>query len=168
VQNSYYARGLVCYMWVSCFMCVSCLLHVLHHVMSMPGRRNVCVGASRAVYLFCKVCAAGNLAEFWRKSQGTEWYNQHPVVASQPNPNLRIPIGQHGDDAGVYNNEKFPGKHFFLLNAIYISHLWNKQSNIRCLSWDQILTMPAQSLDSKWTLVFEHNAHSQIVCFRTF
>ena len=112
VQNSYYARGLVCYMWVSCFMCVSCLLHVLHHVMSMPGRRNVCVGASRAVYLFCKVCAAGNLAEFWRKSQGTEWYNQHPVVASQPNPNLRIPIGQHGDDAGVYNNEKFPGKHF--------------------------------------------------------
>ena len=34
-----------------------------------------------------------------------EWYQNRPVIAGTP-AELRIPLGLHGDDAGVHGNEQ--------------------------------------------------------------
>jgi len=48
----------------------------------------------------------GELAEFWEKSQTTEWYRQHPVFEVAEDPLHAIPYGIYGDDAGVFQTEK--------------------------------------------------------------
>ena len=51
----------------------------------------------------------GNLEKYWEGAAraGGSWFDLHPVVESQPNAALRIPIGIHGDDAGAFHNRKF-------------------------------------------------------------
>ena len=50
---------------------------------------------------------AGNLHNFWEKSKNTDWFTRHPVLAGESDLSKVVPLGMHGDDAGVYNNEKF-------------------------------------------------------------
>jgi hypothetical protein len=46
------------------------------------------------------------LCQWWDEAAalGDEWYTRHPVIASTP-PHLRVPVGLHGDDAGVHGQE---------------------------------------------------------------
>jgi hypothetical protein len=46
------------------------------------------------------------LRNFWVHNEGTEWFRRHPVVRDVPDPTRRIPIGIHGDDVGVYWQDK--------------------------------------------------------------
>eukprot|EP00959_Pyramimonas_sp_CCMP1952_P160344 3353862-Pyramimonas_sp.AAC.1 len=48
----------------------------------------------------------GELAEFWAKSQTSDWFRKHPVREVGHDPLHAIPYGIYGDDAGVYQNEK--------------------------------------------------------------
>lgn len=49
---------------------------------------------------------AGTLESFWQNVAETAWYQQHPVPTLHDSPARCIPIGLHGDDAGVFANEK--------------------------------------------------------------
>eukprot|EP00969_Alexandrium_andersonii_P121803 5385555-Alexandrium_andersonii.AAC.1 len=42
-----------------------------------------------------------NLERFWASSAGSEWFGTHPVHQIRDAPNLAIPIGTYGDDAGI-------------------------------------------------------------------
>ena len=56
-------------------------------------------------YLF--VGGPGNLEEFWRLTEATdpEFVREHPVTQETPS-HLRVPLGMHGDDAGLFEAEK--------------------------------------------------------------
>ena len=47
------------------------------------------------------------LLGFWQAAATAddEWYRLHPVIAGTP-PELCIPVGLHGGDAGVHGNEQ--------------------------------------------------------------
>ena len=47
------------------------------------------------------------LDQYWKDEQelDTTWYNNHPVIQSEPDPKKRIPVGLHGDDAGMTGHE---------------------------------------------------------------
>jgi hypothetical protein len=49
----------------------------------------------------------GTLQEWWRAAEDVQgsWYHQHPVIALQPNPLLRVPFGFHGDEGGMRGQE---------------------------------------------------------------
>jgi len=49
-----------------------------------------------------------NLRDWWREAEriGGTWFSQHPVIRNFPDPLSRIPIGIHGDDAGVHGQEQ--------------------------------------------------------------
>ena len=50
---------------------------------------------------------AANLRHFWEQSRETDWYKRLPVIGLDANPpETLIPLGHHGDDVGVYGNEK--------------------------------------------------------------
>ena len=83
-----------------------------------PGKHSVLLphelfatlyAGSRELFdrIFCG--ELGNLEKYWEGAAraGGSWFELHPVVESQPNPALRIPIGIHGDDAGAFHNRKF-------------------------------------------------------------
>ena len=46
------------------------------------------------------------LASFWQKTAETRWYQQHPLPELHRDPALCVPIGLHGDDAGVFGAQK--------------------------------------------------------------
>jgi hypothetical protein len=49
-----------------------------------------------------------NLLQFWRAAEAHKdhWYEQHPVIKRVADARLRIPIGMHGDDAGVHGTQQ--------------------------------------------------------------
>lgn len=47
----------------------------------------------------------GDLEKFWHETAKTTWFQRHPLEDLKANPNNYIPIGVHGDDAGVYNQQ---------------------------------------------------------------
>lgn len=51
--------------------------------------------------------SSSQLDQFWQEEEelDTEWYHKHPVIQSEPDPRKRIPIGLHGDDAGMTGHE---------------------------------------------------------------
>ena len=48
-----------------------------------------------------------NLQAWWDRASEVDdsWYQQHPVIRSQPDPLRRVPVGIHGDDAGMRGSE---------------------------------------------------------------
>ncbi len=46
------------------------------------------------------------LASFWQKTAETRWYQQHPLPELHRDPGVCVPIGLHGDDAGVFGAQK--------------------------------------------------------------
>ncbi len=48
----------------------------------------------------------GNLDAFWRSTAETQWCQRHPLPEIHTNPGRCVPIGLHGDDAGVFGNQK--------------------------------------------------------------
>ena len=48
------------------------------------------------------------LQSWWddAKRVGGSWHENHPVINDVANPALRVPLGIHGDDAGVHGNEQ--------------------------------------------------------------
>jgi len=49
----------------------------------------------------------GALEEYWSKVAHTKWMQSHPLLGEiQRQPNLCFPFGIHGDDAGVFLNQK--------------------------------------------------------------
>jgi hypothetical protein len=59
------------------------------------------------VFHYIFVGVRGNLDYFWEKTVATdpEFVDNHPVCQSTP-AHLRVPIGMHGDDAGIFEHEK--------------------------------------------------------------
>ena len=49
-----------------------------------------------------------NLVGFWNAEEQANscWYRDHPVIARVPDSSKRVPIGIHGDDAGVYGEQQ--------------------------------------------------------------
>ena len=45
----------------------------------------------------------GNLAQWWAEADecDPDWCRSHPTVTTQPDPEKRVPLGMHGDDAGM-------------------------------------------------------------------
>ena len=43
------------------------------------------------------------LEQWWQEAQRVlpEWHARHPAVQQQPDPTMRVPLGIHGDDAGM-------------------------------------------------------------------
>ena len=83
------------------------------------GTRNLLHGALLPHEFFASIYAGapdlfkhlflgedGALEDFWARSQDTEWFRRHPVVQAVPDPRHRVPIGIHGDDVGVYWQDK--------------------------------------------------------------
>ena len=48
----------------------------------------------------------GNLQRFWDNTANTRWFQKHPLPELHASPQLCVPIGIHGDDAGVFGIEK--------------------------------------------------------------
>ena len=48
----------------------------------------------------------GNLQRFWANTSSTRWFQKHPLPELHSDPSLCVPIGIHGDDAGVFGSEK--------------------------------------------------------------
>ena len=48
----------------------------------------------------------GYLQSFWDETSSTRWFDRHPLPELHAAPHLCVPIGIHGDDAGVYNAEQ--------------------------------------------------------------
>ena len=48
----------------------------------------------------------GELQSFWDATSDTPWFAKHPLPELHAAPHLCVPIGIHGDDAGVYNSEQ--------------------------------------------------------------
>ena len=79
-------------------MMQSCLLpHELCHSLFTNGRElfHYLLGDDDSLLAFWEAASAAN----------DDWYQTHPVINECP-PELRIPIGIHGDDAGVHGDEQ--------------------------------------------------------------
>lgn len=59
---------------------------------------------THAPELFHKLFVGEDLASWWagEAASDPDWYSSHPVVTASPNPDHRIPLGLHGDDAGMH------------------------------------------------------------------
>ena len=58
---------------------------------------------SPALFEYLMSGGSNNLIDWWRNAQlcDSAWCSSHPGVANQPDPAKRIPLGIHGDDAGM-------------------------------------------------------------------
>jgi hypothetical protein len=65
---------------------------------------------TRAPDLFDWLLTGGddNLRAWWRLAEEAKdsWYTDHPVIQSQPDSTKRVPLGLHGDDAGMSGQEQ--------------------------------------------------------------
>ena len=63
----------------------------------------------------------GNLERFWSETQRTdpEYVANHPCTGETP-PNFRVPVGMHGDDAGIFESEKAL---ILSWNSVAVNHL---------------------------------------------
>jgi hypothetical protein len=70
---------------------------VFHHVHQHPA-------------LFERLFTGGqqSLEAWWRGEEQADscWYRDHPVIARVPDSSKRVPVGMHGDDAGVYGEQQ--------------------------------------------------------------
>ena len=82
-----------------------------------------------APQLFDELFGTGDVLEQWWSQAaefGGPWYNEHPVVAEEPDPRKRVPYGIHGDDAGMHGNEQ-----------------------VLCLTWGPLAGMRKTTLDTR-------------------
>ena len=58
---------------------------------------------SPALFEYLMSGGSNNVIDWWRNAQlcDSAWCSSHPGVANQPDPAKRIPLGIHGDDAGM-------------------------------------------------------------------
>ncbi len=63
--------------------------------------------ASQELFHHLFVGGPGNLESWWRQTEATDpgWVQRHPVCIQTP-ASLRVPLGMHGDDAGLFEHEK--------------------------------------------------------------
>ena len=65
---------------------------------------------THAPEVFGKVMFGGDgiLEQFWREAAtiNDDWFRSHPVISRVANPSLMVPLGIHGDDAGVQGQEQ--------------------------------------------------------------
>ena len=65
---------------------------------------------THAPEVFGKVMLGGDglLEQFWREAAtiNDDWFRSHPVISRVANPSLMVPLGIHGDDAGVQGQEQ--------------------------------------------------------------
>ena len=60
-------------------------------------------GAAPDLFEYLMTGGLDNLKQWWTDAKAADenWYNGHPVVASVPDDGKRVPLGIHGDDAGM-------------------------------------------------------------------
>ena len=81
-------------------------LGVVRHAAFLP--HEVMASLSKVPELFEELLTGppGNLERFWQNTSSTDWYRRHPHPAVHEDHAHCIPCGIHGDDAGVFQNEK--------------------------------------------------------------
>ena len=71
---------------------------------------------------------ASNLETWWRDARKSDrnWYHNNPVVQSCPDDTKRIPLGIHGDDAGMAGLE-----------------------SVLCITWGSVASGQCNTLDTR-------------------
>jgi len=80
---------------------------IVRHCCFLPHELFACLSAYPELFSELLSGPAGTLEQFWEHTAETEWFQRHPLQHEiEASPQLCVPIGIHGDDAGVFSNDK--------------------------------------------------------------